>query len=64
MASCLPIIFITAHYDPAVEQRARRVGALAYFRKPFEDEELLEAVQKGLPGGARKEESKDDHEDA
>ena len=42
--SSTPIIFITAHDDEESRVRALTHGALAYFEKPFDDEELLEKV--------------------
>jgi len=35
-----PVIFITAHDDSALREQALAAGALAFLRKPF-DEELL-----------------------
>src|ERR1700692_4203570 len=37
----LPVIFITAHHDETVEQRALAQGAAFFFRKPFDVDELL-----------------------
>src|SRR3954468_15229893 len=34
----IPIIFITAHDEPGVRERALGMGALAFLRKPFDDE--------------------------
>ena len=42
----IPIIFITAHDDAATRERARKAGALAYLRKPFDDQALLAAIRK------------------
>jgi FixJ family two-component response regulator len=49
----LPIIFITAHHDDRVEQRAFAQGAAFFFRKPFDAGELLRAIKLAmykLPG--------------
>jgi FixJ family two-component response regulator len=49
----LPIIFITAHHDDRVEQRAFAQGAAFFFRKPFDANELLRAIKLAmykLPG--------------
>jgi DNA-binding response OmpR family regulator len=43
-----PILLITA--DDRAEQRARQVGAYAYLSKPFELDDLVAAVQRGLGG--------------
>jgi FixJ family two-component response regulator len=40
----LPVIFITAHDTPETRDIAQRVGAAAYFRKPVDDQALLDAV--------------------
>jgi FixJ family two-component response regulator len=40
----LPIVFITAHQDDEARKRAMELGAFALLYKPFDGEELLEAV--------------------
>jgi FixJ family two-component response regulator len=47
----LPTIFITAHDEPATRQRARRAGAVAYLRKPFDEDSLISAIQSALAPG-------------
>jgi two-component system C4-dicarboxylate transport response regulator DctD len=44
----LPIIFITAHHDDDVEQRAIAEGAAFFIRKPFDARELLRATRLAL----------------
>jgi FixJ family two-component response regulator len=44
----LPVVFITAHDEPAARQRARDAGALAYLPKPFPGRSLLDAVSQAL----------------
>jgi FixJ family two-component response regulator len=46
----LPIVFITAHYDcdRRIGEEVLRAGAIAYLPKPFDDEELLDAVFSAL----------------
>jgi FixJ family two-component response regulator len=46
----VPIVFITAQEDSDGQMRARalRSGALAFLRKPFSDEDLLNAVRSAL----------------
>lgn len=39
-----PIIFLTAHCDDDTRMRALRGGAFAFFGKPFDEEELLDAI--------------------
>ena len=50
----LPVIFITAHDEVSVRQRALQAGAVAFLRKPFNDElfikTLNEAIQRGAAG--------------
>jgi FixJ family two-component response regulator len=47
----LPTIFITAHDEPATRQRARKAGAVAYLRKPFDEDSLISAIQSALGPG-------------
>jgi FixJ family two-component response regulator len=44
----LPIIFITAHHEDDVEQRALAEGAAFFIRKPFDAGELLRATRLAL----------------
>jgi FixJ family two-component response regulator len=44
----LPIIFITGHADIPMSVRAMKAGAFEFLTKPFRDQELLDAVQRGL----------------
>jgi FixJ family two-component response regulator len=39
-----PIIFITAHENLQWQERAKSAGAIAYLRKPFDQQSLLDAV--------------------
>jgi DNA-binding NtrC family response regulator len=41
----LPIIFLTGHGDIPTTVRAVKAGAVNFLTKPFDDEELLEAIQ-------------------
>ncbi|HVM50827.1 MAG TPA: response regulator [Candidatus Acidoferrum sp.] len=43
-----PIIFITAHSGQEMSAEALRRGAVAFLRKPFSQESILEAVQSAL----------------
>jgi FixJ family two-component response regulator len=56
--SGLPIVFITAHDERGVRERALSAGAFAFLRKPFNDElfsrTLAAALKRG--GGGREEE--------
>jgi FixJ family two-component response regulator len=42
------IIFITGRDDPSVRQTAVDAGAFAFLTKPFEDEALVQLVQKAM----------------
>jgi len=44
----IPILFITAHRDDPLGQRAAAVGALAVLRKPVDQDELLRSVREAL----------------
>jgi FixJ family two-component response regulator len=41
----LPIIFITAHEEEGIEERALREGAVGFLRKPFSDEVLVGLIR-------------------
>ena len=47
-ATALPIIFITGHGDVPMTVRAMKAGAVEFLTKPFNDDVLLDAVQKAL----------------
>ena len=40
----LPVILVTAHDTVETRNRAQEVGAAAYFRKPVDDQALLDAI--------------------
>jgi two-component system response regulator FixJ len=44
----VPIIFITAHADNDQERNAMAGGAVAFLRKPFKDDALLNALRTAL----------------
>ena len=52
VADCviIPIIFITAHDNVSLRERAEASGAAAYLCKPFNDEVLLDAIRGALGG--------------
>ena len=41
----IPVIFITGRDTPRVEDEAMRLGGMAYLRKPFEEQCLLDAIE-------------------
>ncbi len=46
--SGLPIVFITAHDDVGVRERALQAGAVGFLRKPFDAATLIRAVRAAL----------------
>src|ERR1700677_2219833 len=46
--SHIPIIFLTGHGDIPMSVRAIKAGAFEFLTKPFDPEDLLDAVQEGL----------------
>jgi len=47
-----PVIFMTAHDNPQWQERAKKAGAVAYLRKPFDEQSLLGAIQLACHEGA------------
>ncbi len=48
LKSDVPIVFITGHGDMRTAVRAIRAGAIEFLPKPFQDAELLNAIQSAL----------------
>jgi FixJ family two-component response regulator len=44
----LPVIIVTGHGDVPVTVRAMKAGAYEFLQKPFNDQDLLDAIQGGL----------------
>ncbi|WP_268890778.1 response regulator transcription factor [Mesorhizobium xinjiangense] len=44
----LPIVFITGHGDVPMSVAAMKAGAIEFLTKPFRDQDLLDAVHRGL----------------
>ncbi|MFC5067269.1 response regulator transcription factor [Flaviflagellibacter deserti] len=44
----LPIVFITGHGDVPMSVAAMKAGAIEFLTKPFREQDLLDAVQKGV----------------
>lgn len=44
----MPIVFITGHGDIERSVRAMKAGAVEFLTKPFSDEALLDAVERGI----------------
>jgi len=48
----LPVIFITAHDEIGVRERALQAGAVAFLRKPLNDELLIKTLDEAIKRGA------------
>jgi FixJ family two-component response regulator len=46
----VPVIFITAHDEVGVREKALAAGAVAFLRKPFNDELLIKTMGEALKG--------------
>ena len=55
--SKLPVIFITAHDESAVRERALAAGAIAFLRKPFDDQLFIYTLREGLKSSMPREDS-------
>jgi FixJ family two-component response regulator len=53
LGSRTPVIFLTGHCDDDTRKRALKGGAWAFMGKPFEEKELLEAIETALDGHVR-----------
>lgn len=40
-----PIIFMTSYDNPEFQERAKKAGAVAYLKKPFYEQSLLDAIR-------------------
>ena len=45
---CIPVVFITGHADAALVQQALEAGAAGLLAKPFDGQELLDAIVRAL----------------
>jgi CheY-like chemotaxis protein len=48
--SGIPVIFITASKAKGLRETAAELGAAAFFEKPYDSQELLDAVSRALNG--------------
>ena len=46
-----PIIFITASENPALRERAMKLGAVGFLKKPFDATSLADAIEMALSPG-------------
>lgn len=44
----VPTVFITGHGDVPMSVTAMKAGAIEFLTKPFRDQDLLDAVHRGL----------------
>jgi len=44
----IPIVFMTAHEADSMRAKVMEKGAVAFLQKPFEEQDLLEAISNGL----------------
>jgi DNA-binding NtrC family response regulator len=56
----IPIIFLTGHGDIPTSVRAIKAGALEFLTKPFNDEDLLDAIQQGIARNQRAQKQRED----
>ena len=49
----IPVIVISASDDAQVREQARELGAVAFFRKPIDDQALLDAIDWAIAGGKK-----------
>jgi FixJ family two-component response regulator len=50
----LPVVFMTAHDEAGVRERALGAGAVAFLHKPFSDEVFVNALNEALKRDRRK----------
>ena len=48
----LPVIFITAYDEVSLRERALQAGAVAFLRKPFNDELFIKTLNQAIQRGA------------
>ena len=46
-----PVIFITASDNPVLRERAKKVGAVGFLKKPFDATSLADAIESALSPG-------------
>ena len=45
LPTATPFIFLTASKQPGLREKAEELGALGFFEKPYDAEELLDAIE-------------------
>ena len=51
--TAIPVIALSAQDDDATRERARELGAVVFFRKPVDDQALLDAIHWALGSKAQ-----------
>jgi len=51
--AAIPVVFVTASDDVALDRSVRQAGGVRLLRKPFSNDDLLEAVGEALQRKAR-----------
>ena len=49
-----PVVFITGHGDVPMSVAAMKAGAIEFLMKPFRDQDLLDAIHRGIAADARR----------
>jgi DNA-binding response OmpR family regulator len=47
--ACIPVVVLTARDPQPNQERARQAGVTAFFQKPANNQELLDAIRAALP---------------
>jgi CheY-like chemotaxis protein len=50
-SAATPIIFITSSDNPALRERAKKLGAVGFLKKPFDATSLADAIESALSPG-------------
>jgi CheY-like chemotaxis protein len=50
-SAATPVIFITASDNPVLRERAKKVGAVGFLKKPFDATSLADAIESALSPG-------------
>jgi RNA polymerase sigma factor (sigma-70 family) len=59
----LPVIFITSHGTVPMSVRAMKAGAVDFLQKPFEEQDLLDAINRAVARQREKKSKKDQSEE-
>jgi RNA polymerase sigma factor (sigma-70 family) len=59
----LPVIFITGHGTVPISVRAMKAGAVDFLQKPFEEQDLLDAINRAVARQREKKSKKDQSEE-